>query len=256
MIPRLLFPRLLIPRLLTQGLAAGAALVALCAVPASAQDDESGWKEAPGVEAVGKQDRLYGAPDARFSLIVWLDPECPYCKVLGTQPEHVVDGSHGRVNLAVRLYPLPFHGPNAVLASATALCVGDQAGATGYYRFLAAWMAKTGSNGRGIGDGAGNSDPVADLAAAAGARNRDALAGCTTSGKTNDRLARDVNAGNAAGIEGTPAIALRDNRVGHTIMVSGAVSEEDMQNAIRVLGQIDDGKAPADASGAPGGATH
>jgi protein-disulfide isomerase len=246
----------MMPRMLFQGLSAGTALIALAAPAARAQDDSDGWVDAPTVPQIGSEDRVYGKAAARFSLIVWLDPECPYCKVLGSQPQHVVDASGGRVNLAVRLYPLPFHGPNAVLASTTALCVGDQAGVAGYYRFLAAWMARTGSNGRGIAAGTGNSDPVADLAATVGARDREALAGCTTSSKTGDRLARDMQAGELAGIEGTPAIALRDNRGGHTIMVSGAIGEDDMTNAIRVLGQIDDGKQPGDsAQGAVGGAT-
>ena len=243
----------MMPRLLFQSLAA----FALTASPALAQDDAGGWQEATTVAPVGQQDRVYGNADARFSLIVWLDPECPYCKLLGTQPQHVVDGSGGRVNLAVRLYPLPFHGPNAVLASTTALCVADQAGAAGYYRFLDAWMARTRGNGRGVTGGTANSDPVADLAAAAGAHNRDALAGCTTSRKTDDRLAQDVQSGDAAGITGTPAIALRDNRGGHTILVAGAISEDDMRNAVRALGRVDDGKAPDDGlQGAVGGATH
>jgi protein-disulfide isomerase len=242
--------------MLFRGVAAGMALIALNAPAARAQDDSGGWQEAPGVPPLAKADRVYGKADARFSLIIWLDPECPYCKVLGSLPQHVVDGSGGRVNLAVRLYPLPFHGPNAVLASTMALCVGDQAGVAGYYRFLDAWMARTGSNGRGVTGGAGSSDPVADLAAAAGARDRDALVGCTTSSETGERLARDVKAGDEAGIEGTPAIALRDNHGGHTIMVSGAIGEDDMRNAIRVLGQVDDGKDPnAGARGAANGAT-
>lgn len=246
----------MMPRLLFQSLVASAALFALATTPARAQNGENGWKEAPSVTPLGKQDRIYGKAEARFSLIVWLDPECPYCKALGSQPEHIVDQSGGRVNLAVRLYPLPFHGPNAVLAASTALCVADQAGVAGYYRFLDTWMAKTSSNGRGLGAGHGDSDPVADLAAAAGARNRDELAGCAASSQTGERLAKDVKAGDAAGIEGTPAIAVRDNRMGHTIMVSGAIGEDDMQNAIRVLGQVDDRKGGAGSGeGVAGGAT-
>ncbi len=222
---------------------------------ALAQDDGDavGWHEAPGVTPVDKADRLYGKPGARFSLIIWLDPECPYCKLLGRQPENVVDTSGGRVNLVVRLYPLPFHGPNAVLASSTALCVADQAGAPGYYRFLAAWMARTGSNGKGIGEGDGHDDPVAAMAGAAGARDRDKLAGCTAADRTNARLGAEMRAADAAGIEGTPAIALRDNRFGHAIMVSGAINEDDMRNGLRLLAKADDDPA---TTGLPSGATH
>lgn len=218
--------------------------------PAMAQDDDAGgWHEAPGVGAVGKDDRLYGHGDARFSLIIWLDPECPYCKLLGDKPERVVDGSAGRVNLVVRLYPLPFHGPNAVLASTTALCVAEQAGAAGFYRFLNGWMAKTGGNGRGIA-AIGIDDPVAALAASAGAKDSNALAGCTTADRTGRKLAAEMKAAEVAGIEGTPQIALRDNRVGHTITISGAIGEDDMKNAVKVLGEFDDHPG---AAGAPGG---
>jgi protein-disulfide isomerase len=236
-----------------------AALIALGTptVHAQDQDDDNGWQEAPGVSAIGKQDRLYGKPDARFSLIIWLDPECPYCKAMGAQPQQVVDAAGGQVNLAVRLYPLPMHGPNALMASITALCVADQAGPQGYYRFLDAWMQRTASNGQGIGAGTGKSDPVADMAAAAGAHNRDALAGCTTSDQANQRLAFDMQSGDVAGIEGTPAIAVRDNRFGRSIMISGAVSAADMRDAIRALGHDDDTGGKDDgAPGVPAGATH
>ena len=229
------------------------AVLALAAPVAFAQDDEGGWVEAPTVLPIGAQDRLYGSADARFSLIVWLDPECPYCKVLGEKPRHVVDGSGGRVNLAVRLYPLSFHGRNAVAASTTALCVADQAGAAGYYRFLYDWMANTASNGRGIRAAEGQPDPVAALAMTAGARNRAALATCVASTRTGARLTAEMRSAEAAGIQGTPAVALRDNHIGHTIMVSGAIEEADMRSAIKALTQADD---QPDAAGAPGGATH
>ncbi len=254
----------MMPRRAMLALAATAAATAAgLGAPAVRAQDDAGWQEAPTVAPVGSEDRLYGKPDARFSLIVWLDPECPYCKVLGEKPEHVVDQSKGQVNLVVRLYPLPFHGPNALVAATTALCVAEQAGPAGYYRFLNGWMARTGSNGKGLmAPDQGGNDPVAALAATAGARDSNALAGCSTSDKTGKRLAAEMKGAEVAGIEGTPAIALRDNRVGHAIMVSGAIEEVDMRNAIRVLGEFDDNPNGTDANGTgphgsgSGGATH
>lgn len=233
--------------MITKALALAAAL--LLPTLAHAQEDNplQGWSEATTVAPIGSNDKVYGKPGADFSVIVWLDPECPYCKMLGQQPEHVVDGGRGRVNLAVRLYPLPFHGPNAVLASETALCVAEQAGPSGYYRFLDTWLAKTQGNGRGVAP-IGLDDPVATLAATAGARNAKALAECTTAKRTSDRLKADMQLGDTAGIEGTPAIAIRDNRHDRTIMVGGAVSEDDMRAALAALARQDD----ADARAAPG----
>ncbi len=239
-------------RWVLQGAATASLALAAPMALAQDQDDTVGWMETPFVAPVGKQDRLYGKPTARFSVIIWLDPECPYCKLLGKHPENVVDTSGGRVNLVVRLYPLPFHGPNAILASSTALCVADQAGPAGYYRFLGAWMARTGSNGKGIGEGDGHDDPVAAMAGAAGAHDRDKLAGCTTSDRTSARLAAEMKAADEAGIEGTPAIALRDNRFGHSIIVSGAIGEDDLRNGLRQLAKADDDPA---TTGGRGGAT-
>lgn len=223
-------------------LIAALALMLAPIAPALARDDDqgSGWIEAPQVQPLGKTDRVYGEANARFSLIVWLDPECPYCKLLGDKPLHVVDGAAGAVNLAIRLYPLPDHGANAVLAATTALCVADQAGAPAYYRFLSQWMARTASGGRGIGPATGGADPVAALAAAAGAHNRETLNGCTTASATARRLAAEMQAAETSGIEGTPAIAIRDNRAGHTIMISGAIEESDFRNALKALRDADD----------------
>lgn len=215
------------------------------AVPLHAQDDDGGgWRTAPQVAAISAQDYVYGTGTARFSVIVWLDPECPFCKQLGTIPEHVVDEGQGQVNLAVRFYPLPFHGPNAVLGSVAALCVGQQAGSKGFYRFLDGWLAMTGSNGKGLGTGDGKhgGDPVAGLASASGAADAARLAACTTAKATTDRLTRDVDAADKAGVTGTPAIAIRDNRMNRTLLVEGAISGDDMKAAINFLaGQPADG---------------
>jgi protein-disulfide isomerase len=220
-------------------LLAGAALLATGKPALAQQDDDSGgWKTAMHVDALRPGERVHGNPSAGLSLIVWLDPECPYCKVLGDMPERVVNGSAGKVNLAVRLYPLPFHGQNAVLASLTALCVGDQAGDAGYYRFLDKWLELTAGNGKGIPSGTGRaSDPVAALATAAGARNRDALANCTTASATSQRLTEDMRSAERARIGGTPAIAVRNNDTGETMMVAGAIEEPELQAAIKYMAQ-------------------
>lgn len=215
---------------------ATAAVCAVLAPPLHAQqaDEGASWRVATHVAPIGATDRVHGAAAAQISVIVWLDPECPYCKLLGAMPEQVVDQSGGKVNLAVRLYPLPFHGPNATLASLSALCVADQAGAAGFYRFLDGWLAATGGNGRGLPT-AGSGDPVADLAASAGARDLAALAACTTAPQTGTRLKAEMTAGETARVGGTPSIAVRNNATGETIMVDGAIGEDDMKAAINFM---------------------
>ncbi len=223
-------------------LLACAALIS-CSAPAAAQD--AGWVLAPQVAAIGAKDRVYGAAGADLSMIVWIDLECPYCKVFGGTPERVVDAAGGKLNLAVRLYPLSFHGPAAVLASASALCVGDQAGATGFYKFMSGWLALTGGNGKGIAASSGNPAAAAALGAASGAGNKAKLAACTASPATAARIKAEIDDGEAARITGTPAIAVRNNKTGETIMAAGALSQDDLETAVNYLaGRNDTGAAP------------
>lgn len=220
-----------------RNLLASAALLAVSLGGARAALAEDGvqpdWRVATDVDPIGSGDRLHGPSAAPLSVIVWLDPECPYCKVLGRTPETVVDASGGQANLAVRLYPLPFHGANAIMASLSALCVGDQGGSAAYYRFLDSWLDRTATNGAGIGAGATpNADPVADLAVASGAPDRSQLAACTTAAATATRLGNEMRGAERAHLAGTPAIAVRNNASGKTIMVSGAIEADDLKAAL------------------------
>jgi protein-disulfide isomerase len=221
---------------LPRTLLACAALILLSA-PTAAQTpaEAAGWVLAPQVPAISTRDRVYGAAKADLSLIVWLDPECPYCKVFGATPERVVDAAQGKLNLAVRLYPLSFHGPNAVLASASALCVGDQAGAAGFYKFIGGWLALTGGNGKGIAAGAGNAAAAAALGAASGAGDKAKLAACVASPVTTARIKAEIDDGETARITGTPAIAVRNNKTGETIMAAGALPQDELESAVNYL---------------------
>lgn len=226
-------------------LLACAALTLLSPAPAAAETpaEAAGWVLAPQVAAIGVADRVYGQPGADLTMIVWLDPECPYCKVFGATPERVVDAAGGKLNLAVRLYPLSFHGPAALLASATALCVGDQAGDAGFYKFMSGWLALTGGNGKGIAAGKGNPAAAVSLAAASGAADRGKLAACTASPITEARIKADIADGETARITGTPAIAVRNNKTGETIMAAGALPQDELESAVNYLAGRDNLKA-------------
>ena len=210
--------------------------------PVRADDDaQPDWHVATDVIPIGPADRLHGPQNAPLSVIVWIDPECPYCKVLGRTPEAVVDASGGRANLSVRLYPLPFHGPNARLAALSALCVGEQSGGAAYYRFLDGWLEKTATNGAGIAASAGAStDPVGDLAAASGATDRGKLATCIADPATTQRLSEEMTGADRAHLAGTPAIAVRNNANGRTIMVSGAIGAKDLKAALDYIARQTD----------------
>ena len=197
---------------------------------------EGGWRSADLVAPAGKSDRIYGPAGADLTLIVWLDPECPYCKLFGNTGERLVDSANGRLNLVVRLLPLPFHGEPAMAASVAALCVADQAGAEGFYRFLDAYLAMTATNGRGIpARMGGGADPILGLAVASGASDTEAMRACRRSADTLRRVSAETAAGEAAGVGGTPSVAIRNNRSGESLMADGAIPEEDIRAAVNWL---------------------
>jgi protein-disulfide isomerase len=215
-------------------LLAASALVSLAAMPAAAQPDAGAvWHSAGAVAPVdAAREPVYGQPVSDFSVIVWLDPECPYCKMLGRTPELVVDASGGRVNLAVRLLPLPMHGRAAFIAAATALCVGEQTPPAGYYRFLDRYMELTRTNGAGLPA----ATSVEALAQEAGVHDLPRLDACVHAPATVQALGQEFDAANAAKVTGTPAIVVRDNRNGNLAMTEGAISADEILRVIRALG--------------------
>ena len=228
-------PILVRPLLVASAFAAGLAAPVIAPNAAAQSEEGSIWHSAGTVLPVDAAlEPVYGQPASDFSVIVWSDPECSYCKMLGRTPETVVDGSGGRVNLAVRLLPLPMHGRPAFIAAATALCVSRQAGAAGYYRFLDRYMELTQTNGAGLPARPGMS--VEALAREAGASDAAQLETCVHSPETIQTLGNQFGAANAAGVTGTPAIVVRDNRTGKIAMTEGAISADDISGMIRTLG--------------------
>ncbi len=211
-------------------------LIASSALPAAAQGDSAAiWHGAGTVVPVNAANEpVYGQSVSDFSVIVWIDPECPYCKVLGRAPEMVVDASGGRVNLAVRLLPLPNHGRAAFMAAATAICVNRQSAAPGYYRFLGRYMELTRTNGAGLPDAPATS--LEALAREAGASDMVKLDACIHAPETIQTLGSQFDAASAAAVTGTPAIAVRDNRTGTVAMTEGAISADELSRVIRALG--------------------
>ena len=203
--------------------------------PAFAQSDSAAlWYDAGKVVPVdATREPVYGPAVSDFSLIVWLDPECPYCKELGKTPETVVDASGGKVNLAVRMMPLAFHGRPAFIAAATALCVGQQGPAAGYFRFVDRYLELTRTNGAGLPEGPDSS--VEALAREAGITDAASLDRCVHAPETVQLMGSEFDAAREAGVTGTPTIVVRDNRNGMVAMAVGAIGGDELMRVIRVL---------------------
>jgi protein-disulfide isomerase len=178
------------------------------------------------------QDHIRGSPTADVSLLEYSDFECPFCKSFHGTPKALVDRYGGRVNWALRNFPLAFHNPVARTEALAAECVARLAGNDAFWKFSDVLFANTKSNG----DGLPPQQSVEKLAAGVGVKEPE-LAKCMSDPATGARVDQDIADGTAAGVTGTPTTVIRNNRTGVTRAIVGAQPADAVARAIdQVLG--------------------
>lgn len=160
-------------------------------------------------------DVVLGDVNAPVTIIEFGDFECPFCKRLhdevGTQlrEEYI---KTGKVKMVYRDYPLSFH-PNAMPAAEAAECAGEQGK---YWQYHDALFDRQ--------DTLSSLNYVA-LATELGL-NATQFKTCVDTHKYADEITKDLAAGNAAGVDGTPATFINGQ------LVSGAVPYATIKSVI------------------------
>ena len=183
---------------------------------------------------VGKEDRTLGNPQAKVTLIMYEDFQCPFCgAVTGLElnspsmkpvmdylkkndptwtpfmPEVINNYvKNGQVLFVYRDFT--FLGPESVKASEAARCAEDQGKFWEYYDYL--YSHQNGENKGGFAD--------ANLKSFAKALNLDTslFDKCLDSGKYTQAVTDSTKEGNTAGVTGTPkGFILKDNKIVGTI---------------------------------------
>ena len=154
-----------------------------------------------------------GARDAKIVLVEFTDYQCPYSKRAQPTVRRVLDDYRGKVLYAFFDYPLSFH-PDAMKAHEAARCAGEQ----GKY---VQYSAKIFQNQTSLG--------VEDLKRYAQEIRLDTKAfdSCLDGGQASARVQKSVEAGNRAGVSGTPAFFVNG------IMISGAQPFESFQEIVK-----------------------
>ena len=185
-----------------------------------------------------QRDHIYGAAKAPYSVIVYSDLECPFCKRFAGVAEKAAAAVGDEVNVVWRHYPLDFHGKVAVQEAVAAECVSRQAGDKGFFKFVDAVLAATQTNGKGL---PGGEAALTALAKEAGAGNEKVLKACVADASVPTRVSDDMQDGIKAGIEGTPGLILRDNLSGRAQVVGGALPQDQMERALRAFMEVKQG---------------
>ena len=143
-----------------------------------------------------------GPANAPIEVIEFSDFQCPFCQRVGPAVTQVLTTYGDRIRLVYREYPLPNH-PNARQASEAGLCANEQDKFWQYHDRMFANQQRLGA--------ADLKQHAVDLGLDATRFNA-----CLDSHKYAQHVEADVNAGNDAGVNGTPAFFINGR------MISGA----------------------------------
>lgn len=141
-----------------------------------------------------------GAGDAKVVVQLWSDFECPFCADVHPALTEMMRVYAGKVRLVWHDYPLPFHA-HARLAANAGREAYAQGGAAAFWKFHdAIYSARSPKlTVEGLSQ-------FASLAGLDQARFREAL----STQRHDAEIERDFAAGNALGVEGTPAFLVND----------------------------------------------
>ncbi|MBB4133371.1 DsbA family protein [Xanthomonas sp. 3075] len=165
---------------------------------------------------------IHGRADARFTITLYADLECPYCQGYFPQLKRWID-ENPDVNLQWHHLPLPMHEPAAGKEARLAECAGEVEGQAGFWKVVE-WIYKN-TQGEGQGLQAGTAYPGMTPA----------LQACLGSPRPKAIVQRQVEAARQAGFSETPLLRLEDKRSVKSMVLTGAIDGDALLSAIDLL---------------------
>lgn len=171
--------------------------------------------ETLGLDPVTDKDHMKGSTTARLTWVEYSDLECPYCKQIHPSLQSLLTDYDGKIRWVYRHFPLESIHTKAPKESEAAECAAELGGETAFWKFIDRIYEVTPSN-NGL-------DPaqLPVIAAFVGV-NKTAFNTCLSSGKYTARVQANYDSGVKAGVSGTPANFLLDDK-GNAWVISGAM---------------------------------
>ena len=146
---------------------------------------------------VGLEDQVLGDANAKITLVVYEDFQCPFCERFFKETEQQVrDNYIDNSNIQLVYRDFAFLGPESIKAAEAARCAGDQGKFWEYHDYL--YNHQNGEN-RGA-----FSDPNLKSFAKILGLNESTFNQCLDSGKYTKAVNDSADVGKAAGVTGTP----------------------------------------------------
>jgi protein-disulfide isomerase len=164
---------------------------------------EAKGQERKQVDAPTDENPSKGVPDAKVTVQIFSDFQCPYCAQVRPTLAQLEKKFSGRIRFVWRNFPLPFHAA-APLAAEAAQEVFVQKGATGFWKYHDLLFAM-----QGAGELAGELErPTLERLAKKLGLDMRQFRAALDSRRHKAVVDRDVAAANKAEIRGTPAFVI------------------------------------------------
>ncbi|MCQ9617371.1 DsbA family protein [Paenalcaligenes niemegkensis] len=163
----------------------------------------------------------YGSTLARYTLILYADLECPYCRTY-VPPLMAWIEQHPDIRLQWQHLPLSMHEPAASQLAVLAECAGEAGGPEAYWRTISWIYQHTQGEGLGLPDGIYPPD-------------YDALRACLESERPLAIVRAQADGAADHGIAATPTLQLRDERTGQSLWFQGPIPGDALLSAMDLL---------------------
>lgn len=172
------------------------------------------------VAPVDPTDHIRGNPNAEISIIEYSDYECPFCQRVHGTHQALLEAYGSKVNWVYRHYPLGPH-KNAMPTAIAAECVATQGGNDAFWEFTDMIFAKEGEERWDY------ASHVKNLGL-----NGAAFTTCFDARTHEEEIQAEMDAGEAAGVRGTPGNFIIKNSTGEAREVGGAQPIDNFKKVI------------------------
>lgn len=163
-----------------------------------------------------------GNPEGRFTLTLYADLECPFCREYFPQLKRWV-GNNTDVALQWHHQPLAAHEPAASAEARLAECVAEAGGHAAFWHAVEWVYAHTRSDGQGLPDGLRypESTPAVEL--------------CMASERADVLIRSQAAEATKSGVTATPSLRLLDRQTGQAILLQGPIEGDALLSAMDML---------------------
>lgn len=182
-----------------------------------------------------------GNADGRFTLTLYADLECPFCRAYLPRLKRWVSDNP---DVALRWHhqPLAAHEPAASAEARLTECAAEAGGHTAFWQAVEWVYAHTRSDGQGLPDGLRYPD------------SSTAIEQCMASERLDAVIRAQAEEATKSGVTATPSLRVQDRQTGQAILLQGPIEGDALLSAMDMLAADEPSatpttEMPADAVG-------